>query len=343
MVNYNNPKITVLLPVYNCEPYVKEAIDSILHQTFTDFEFLIIDDASTDSTVDIIKKIKDSRIKLIEKPVNTGYTNSLNLGLELAKGEYIARMDGDDISLPERFAKQVSFLDSNQDVILCGTCFSIIDTNKIIMLPEKNDEIKIAFLKGNNMAHPSVMIRNNKIKEHKLIYDLKKEPAEDYDLWVRILAIGKIHNLQEILLNYRQHDTQVSQKRETEQMRSALESRFKMLKYLNYPFQENDYTLLKKIMLPNSNISFSEIKSFLHLKKKMILANSTNFFDSKAFDEYLTELQSQNVKKYFVKREKYNPAIYFRYLQLRDKHIFKLKFQDECKLLLKSFIYFKRK
>ena len=103
MDNYKIPTITVLMPVYNCALYINEAMDSILSQTFDDFEFLIIDDASTDDTVSIIKSYNDPRIQLVEKPVNTGYTNSLNYGLSIANGKYIARMDGDDISLPERF------------------------------------------------------------------------------------------------------------------------------------------------------------------------------------------------------------------------------------------------
>ncbi len=128
MIPTKFPRITVIMPVYNCELYIKEAIDSILNQTFTDFEFLIIDDASTDKTVSIIKEYKDFRIQLIEKEGNKGISDSLNYGLKVAKGEYIARMDGDDISLPERFVKQVTFLDSNPDVILCGSNFGIIGT-----------------------------------------------------------------------------------------------------------------------------------------------------------------------------------------------------------------------
>ena len=124
------PKITVLLPVYNCELYVRTAIESILNQTFTDFEFLIIDDASTDKTLAVLKKIKDSRIQLIEKPVNSGYTNSLNYGLQMAKGKYIARMDGDDISHPERFAKQIVYLEAHPEVVVCGTTYKIVGNDK---------------------------------------------------------------------------------------------------------------------------------------------------------------------------------------------------------------------
>ena len=112
------PKITVLMPVYNCELYIQEAIESILHETYSDFEFLILDDASTDQTVSIIKKYKDACIQLIEKLLKAGYTNSLNYGLTIARGKYIARMDGDDISFPDRFVKQVTYLEANPGVVL---------------------------------------------------------------------------------------------------------------------------------------------------------------------------------------------------------------------------------
>lgn len=156
----NTPTITVLMPVFNCELYIKDAVDSILNQTYNNFEFLIIDDASTDETVSIIKAYTDSRIKLIEKPINTGLTNSLNQGLKLAKGKYIARMDGDDISLPERFEKQITFLEKNPEVVLCGSWFNVIGSELVIKTPENYEDIKLALLKGNCIAHPSVMMRN---------------------------------------------------------------------------------------------------------------------------------------------------------------------------------------
>jgi glycosyltransferase involved in cell wall biosynthesis len=343
MDNYVNPKITVLMPVYNCELYIREAVDSILNQTYSDFEFLIIDDASTDETVAIIKTYNDSRIQLIQKSINTGLTNSLNHGLKIAKGKYIARMDGDDISLPERFAKQVAFLDANPDVVLCGTNFSIIGTEKVINLPEKNKDIKLALLKGNCIAHPSVMIRNCTLEQFAILYDSNTEPAEDYDLWVRLLEIGKLFNLQEELLNYRVHNTQVSQKREMEQIQSALESRFKLLKYLNYTFNDNEYDLLKKMMQRNVVVTFDEINGYFILKQKMVLANSNDFFDFNGFQKYLSELQNQNFQKYFVKRESFHPIIFFQYFSIRDKYGFKLKFKDELKIVVKSLIFFRRK
>lgn len=337
------PKITVLMPVYNCELYIEEAVKSILNQTFTDFEFLIIDDSSNDNTVNIIKSIKDPRIIVIEKPFNTGLTNSLNLGLNLAKGQYIARMDGDDISLPDRFSKQLNYLDSNPKVILCGTNIDIINTDKIIQFPEKNEEIKIAFLNGNSMAHPSVMMRRESLKKFDLKYDHNKEPAEDYDFWVRLLSFGEIHNLQEVLLNYRIHDLQVSRKREIQQIQVSLDTRLKMLNYLNYSFDEKEYDLLKKVMQYDCGLNLEQIKVFFSLKEKMIKANSNNFFEAQAFGEYCNKLQYQYLKFYFLKRQRYSLPIYFRYIQIRNKRVFKLKPKDEFKLLMKSIIFFKRR
>lgn len=339
----SNPKITVLMPVYNCELYIKEALDSILNQTFSDFEFIIIDDASTDSTVSLIRSYNDARIYLVEKSLNTGLTNSLNHGLSIAKGEYIARMDGDDISLPERFARQVAFLDKNPEVIVCGSNFRFIGTQNVTVLPQENEKIKLRLLKGNCIAHPSVMMRKQVLEEFKVVYNIEKEPAEDFDLWVRLLAIGKLHNLQEVLLNYRVHNTQISKKQEIKQNQIALQSRLKMLDYLDYSFNKIQEDLLKKIFERNLSITFNEIKAFSVLKDKMILANLNNFFDYIGFQEYLDELQRQNLISYFVFRKKYCPIVFFQYFAIREKSVFKLRLVDELKLMIKSMISFERR
>lgn len=337
------PKVSVLMPVYNCELYIEEAIDSILNQTFSDFELLIIDDASSDSTVSIIKTYEDCRIQLIEKPQNSGYTNSLNYGLSIAKGQYIARMDGDDISLPERFAKQVAFLDANAEIVLCGSNYNVINRNKIVILPEKDQQIKLALLRGNCIAHPSVMIRNSIIKKNHLLYNAKTEPAEDYDFWVRLLKIGSFYNIQEVLLNYRIHNTQVSQKKQTLQLQSSIKSRLKMFMYLNYSFNDQENDLLKKIIDKNYIMTFDEINEFFLLKEKMILTNSNGFFDPNGFQEYLLELQHDNLIKYFVDRERFYPINFYQYLVLNYKYSFKLVRIDKIKLMIKSIICYRIK
>lgn len=336
-----NPKITVLMPVYNCELYIKQAIDSILNQTFLDFEFIIIDDASTDETLSIIKSYHDSRIKLIEKPLNTGYTNSLNYGLSIAKGEYIARMDGDDISFPERFEKQIDFLDKNPDVVVCGSFFKVIGTDKVYAVCENHEEIKLAMLQDCPMGHPTVMMRKKIFREYDLVYDRSKEPAEDYDLWTRLLFCGKLHNLQEVLLNYRMHNSQVSTKRNNEQRQAAIEIKLNLLNYLNFEKNNESRNVLKKI-IQRDVLSFEEMQQFPDLKNKLILANEISFFENQGFEMYLLSLKNNIFKDYFLKREKYSPIVYFQYLKIKKEWKNKLVVFHEVKLFIKSMIYYKK-
>lgn len=337
----STPKISVLMPVYNCELYIKKAIDSILNQTYSDFEFLIIDDASTDETVSIIKSYNDARIQLIEKPINSGYTNSLNYGLKLAKGKYIARMDGDDISLPERFAKQVDFLDKNLDVVLCGTAFCIIGTNEIISIPQNHEEIKLALLKNNCIAHPSVMMRKSILDKGSILYDLAKEPSEDYDLWVRLISKGKLHNLLEVLLKYRIHDKQVSQKRTEQQLNNAIEIKLYLLYCLDLEMQQNEREVLKKIITRNSNIKFDEFVKFQEIKSKLLQSNN-GYFEKNGFYQYLMDLDFRNVKKYFLNKNKFTPLTYWQYLKIKSRLYYRISFLDEFKLLVKSLIFYKK-
>ncbi|HET7897217.1 MAG TPA: glycosyltransferase, partial [Flavisolibacter sp.] len=187
----NLPVVTVLLPTYNCEHYVRDSLQSILDQTFTDFELLVIDDASTDRTVEVIRELKDPRIQLIQKQKNSGYTDSLNQGIALARGRYIARMDADDISLPTRFEKQVNFLASHNDVAVCGTWYMEIPNNHIAKLPTEHEDIKVAMLENNQLCHPSVMFKKDFFLAHHLSYKREFESAEDYELWTRLIAFGK--------------------------------------------------------------------------------------------------------------------------------------------------------
>lgn len=331
--------ITVLMPVYNCELYIKEAVESILSQTYSDFEVLIIDDASTDKTVSIIKSYPDSRIQLIEKPVNSGYTNSLNQGLKLAKGKYIARMDGDDISLPERFAKQVAFLEKNPEVVLCGTSYEIMGDLKQTIIPEKHDDIKLALLKINCLAHPSVMIRKSTLMDFSITYDVSKEPAEDYALWVKLVSIGKSHNLQEILLKYRIHDNSVSRQKTENQENKAIEARFQLLNNLDVVFENYEIKLVKKCFKKKVTINFEEIKIFQQIHKKLITSNKACFFEPNGFSIFLEDLRIDVLKKCFLRQQQYSPAVYLEYLKTKKRWDISLTTFEELKLFIKSIIF----
>lgn len=190
------------MSVYNGEKYLDEAIESILKQTYKDFEFIIINDGSTDRSLEIIKKYKnqDNRIVLISRE-NKGLISSLNEGIEKSNGKYVARMDADDISLPERFETQIEFMETNKDV--CGTNIQLFNDDKIFKVwnyPEKDYEIK--FMTA--FAHPTVIMRKEIFKSLK--YDDCKD-AEDYKLWCDIAIHNyKIGNLNKVLLKYRYHN-----------------------------------------------------------------------------------------------------------------------------------------
>lgn len=335
------PKITVLLPVYNCELYVQIAVESILNQSYTHFELLIIDDASTDATVSIIKKLNDSRIQLIEKSVNSGYTHSLNYGLQIAKGEYIARMDGDDISFPERFAKQITYLEANPDVVVCGTTYKIVGNEKQIRLPENHEAIKIGLLWGNCISHPSVMIRKKTVDDFSITYDTSKEPAEDYDMWVRLLSIGKLHNLQEVLLEYRLYANQVSRKRAETQKDNDVKIKFQLLHYLNIKWDDQECAFLERNFRKTDPIYFKDIKIFKQIQKKMSVANTAGFFESKRFNKYLIDLEADVLRKCFLKQKRYSPLMYFEYLMAKYKWKAQLTTKQEIKLGVKSLVFWK--
>jgi glycosyltransferase involved in cell wall biosynthesis len=227
------PVISVIMPVYNAEKYVYEAIDSILKQTFTDFELLIFNDCSTDTSREIILSFQDARIRLIDSPVNTGYVKHLNDGLLQAKGQYIARMDADDRSDLERFSKQMNYLDQHPEVGACGSWIQFIgDKEGVVDYPiDHLDIVTHLFLFGNAMAHPTVMLRKSVLTVHQLVYNASLEPAEDYDLWTRLADVAQLHNIPEVLLHYRLHDRNESVVKKAKQDRAVRYIRERMMKY----------------------------------------------------------------------------------------------------------------
>ncbi|MBD3282362.1 MAG: glycosyltransferase, partial [Candidatus Portnoybacteria bacterium] len=212
----NEPKVSIIMSVYNGERYLRDAIESILNQSFKDFEFIIINDGSRDSSKKIVQSYKDPRIVFIENKKNIGLTKSLNKGIKLARGEYVARMDADDISAYNRIEKQVNFLDKNKDYCLVGTTFYYIDeNNKVIfkkIVPLTNKEIKKGLVKKNCFAHGSVMIRK-KILEKVKGYREEIKYSQDYDLFIRIAKKCKVRNLKDVLYKWRMHKESISMRK----------------------------------------------------------------------------------------------------------------------------------
>ena len=207
----STPLVSVILPVYNAEKYVGEAIESILNQSFSNFELIIINDGSSDYSEKVILSFKDSRIIYIKNETNLKLIATLNLGLKLAQGKYIARIDADDLAMLDRLTKQVDFLDKHQDYGLIGT-FAKLFGSEVGSLEYVQDDsaIRYALLTHNPFIHSTVMFRNSIIKNYKLCYEDKQIYVEDYDLWIRILSFTKGKLLPEYLVNYRVHSSQIS-------------------------------------------------------------------------------------------------------------------------------------
>lgn len=212
--------ISVIMSNYNTpEEYLRAAIESVLNQTYSDYEFIIVDDCSTDDSLRIINSYTDERITVFKNEENSGITKSLNRALSLAKGEFVARMDADDICLPERFEKQVDFLRKNKSVVVCGTGVELFGDGAYVhqekfvckKIPEK-EQFQIQLLFGNhtNIIHPTAMFRHSVLSENSVTYNDKYVFAQDYRMWVECSRLGECCNLDEILFKYRIHNKAVS-------------------------------------------------------------------------------------------------------------------------------------
>jgi len=218
-------QVSVILPVYNAEIYIEEAVNSILAQTFKDFELIIINDGSTDASLDLLTKLAalDPRVRLISRG-NKGLIATLNEAIALAKSKYIARMDADDVALSTRLAKQYEFLQANPKVAVLGTCYRYIDVQGKIGAKRNtftsHDDITASFYFCNPIAHPSVMV-NYHLLGSDFCYLEQYKTIEDLELWSRLSTKYQLANLSEVLLHYRVLNSSISGKNLKRQINSA--------------------------------------------------------------------------------------------------------------------------
>jgi glycosyltransferase involved in cell wall biosynthesis len=212
--------VSVLMPVFNGEKYLKEAIESILSQSYELFEFLIIDDGSTDSSLDIIRLYEDERIRVISNAENIGLIKTLNLGISLCKGDFIARFDCDDVSMPYRLNDQINYLKNNSKSVLVGGQAIRIDAQgneiKKMNVPLSHKGICLGMVFGNKIFHPAAMIRKSSLPDFP--YDIGWKHVEDFYLWLHLSEKGEFHNLNKVVLKYRWHSSNVSKLNFDEQM-----------------------------------------------------------------------------------------------------------------------------
>ncbi|WP_138495940.1 glycosyltransferase family 2 protein [Paenibacillus pinistramenti] len=237
------PKITVLMPAYNTRKYIKDAVDSILNQSFKDFEFVIIDDCSTDGTLEYLRGLKDPRIRLITHSSNKGLVYSLNEGLNMADGKYIARMDSDDISARHRFERQYAYMEEHPEVGVLGTYMTLYHNSQHIPKPVTHEEICCWQLFYCCMGHPTVFMRNSVMQKHKIRYNPDFLHAEDYEIWNRLSEVTRIENLPEYLFAYRMHKSQVSTSQHHVQNQTADNVRKSLLARLGISPTEEEYRI----------------------------------------------------------------------------------------------------
>ena len=330
----STPLISVLMPVYNGEKYIADAIKSVLNQTFRNFELIIINDGSIDNSEKEILSFLDHRIRYITNDVNIGLILTLNKGISLARGKYIARMDADDICIFYRFEEQVSFLEKNPDYSLCGTWAYLIDTTGKnigrIKNIKDNELLKISLLFTNPIIHPSVMIKTNVLLQYK--YDPNALHVEDQDLWLRIAIFSahKIAIIPKFLLKYRWHETNVSVKNQSLQR----EHKNNIIKPYIETFLNREITPQELLLHTSSfelykfskkeegnTITLEEEKKWFELLSKR--NKEKKHFDVKCFDAFLWSRWV--VYCWFVKRlffifkinlSWYNPFIFLKTIKL---------------------------
>jgi glycosyltransferase involved in cell wall biosynthesis len=276
----NPPELSVIMSVYNGETYISAAIDSILSQSFRDFELIVINDGSTDITQVIIDSYSDPRIVYLQNEKNIGIAKSLNRGLSIARGRYIAIMDADDISMPERFSKQFTFLENNLEVGVCGTWINIIDKNGNLVdnwcYPVSSNVISCVLLFYCCIANPTTMYRK-KIIDDIGVYNDEFIAAMDYDLWTRTIGHYKISNIPEFLLNYRIHGDNISQKREKHYGEDYKIRKRAIEKLLEYPLSSEEDVALSEWIKPNSKMQLNDIflidALILKIHKKFLVQN----------------------------------------------------------------------
>jgi len=269
----NGPLISVVMAVYNGEDYLRGSIESILNQTYKNFEFIIVNDFSTDSTLNIIKSYNDKRIRVINNEKNLGQTRSLNVGIRSATGEYVARIDADDFSYPARIERQMDFFIHNPEFDLIGTSGHILDKSgkkrSISLAPTSQEEIFFRMFFDNPVIHISALAKREKI----LMlggYDESFTIAQDYDLWSRFLINGfKIGNLKDILVSYRIHSGTVSKKNGCDKgIRETSEILYRNIcSFTNLNIEREKAHLLRKICIVPvpEELSYKDCEALLNL------------------------------------------------------------------------------
>ncbi|EGV42937.2 glycosyltransferase family 2 protein [Bizionia argentinensis JUB59] len=327
------PVLTVIMPVYNGEKFLKESIDSVLNQTFTEFSLLVLNDNSTDSTAEILKNYKrqDSRISVITKTKNEGPANLRNEGIQIAKTDLIALLDADDIALPTRFEKQLKYLNAHPEVGVCGTWFSFFGNRKekVVKHEVSHEALLIQFLHSSGIGNPTVMFRKSALGN--LRFEQQYVPAEDYGLWSQLIYKTQFHNIPESLLKYRWHDNNISQTKEANLRKSEVLIKAKQMEQLGIPKTDPNISFyIHAVSLKRKQSSGDVIKT-IHAAHDLLKRNKQlEVYNKELFKKHI----DRNIKRSIRNAIGYNKAFY-KFIK-NDSTFF-----DTLKMADKIILYFK--
>ncbi len=274
-------RVTVLMPTYNVAPWVEEAVQSVLRQTYTDFELLVVDDGSTDNTLERVRSIQDNRIRIAAFPDNVGLAENLNRGLDLIDTELVARMDGDDIAEPDWLETGVHVLDAMPEVGICSFGFQFFGTKtSLVRFPEYNEDSKAQMLFGCTVIVP--VFRKSVFTDNHLRYLTETFPAEDYSLWARAYRVAKVYNVQRTLFHYRTHPSQISTSRREAQIVKSNEVRLQMLEWLSPNFSDKEKHYFLDNFVPCKIKQQEDIDELRRFANLMIERNTQGHYDNTA-------------------------------------------------------------
>jgi len=333
--------ISVVLPTCNVESFIGECIDSILCQTVQADEILVIDDCSTDKTVSIVESFQNEKIILVKNDEKRGLIHNLNLGFSMAKGKYIARVDGDDINHKSRFEKQLKVLLDNNEIKACGSwlaCFGA--SEKVIKHLEYHDDIKSQLLLNCSMSLGCVMLEKEAYSDFKF-NDLMLH-VEDYDFWAQSIFRNKVYNIQEVLYYYRIHEKQVSTKFKRTQLKNDFSIRLILFKKLKYCSTTYSDVFIDKMLNSKKEITKIEVQKYFEwLRELLHLNDSIKCFEVNSFRKVIHALRNNLIYSIFFQGDRGENSRLFRFrifLLLQASEQFNLVLKKTSKFVM---IFFK--
>lgn len=280
--------VSIIASVYNCEQYIANMIQSIIAQSYQDWELIIIDDASTDGTKKIISEFQDERIIKISNSINRGLTVNLNYALKIAKGKYILRIDGDDIAYSNRLEKQVEYMECHPEIGLSGCWMKTFGGSKSICPATVDDaRLRVKLILNACIYHPTFIIRKSVIERWHICYNEKLRYAQDYDLEYQISKVAKIGNLPEVLMHYRVHSKQITCEKQQQQLECANHTRLQILRDMQVDLEEEEFRIWVKLCV-NTISDNEEYCIAVRIVKRIMDANERmKRYDSRLLKEML--------------------------------------------------------